>query len=280
MAHYSFGDTHLAYTDSHDGDASAPAIVFIHGLCCDRSDWAQQTHHFESTCRCVSVDLSGHGESATVDTDEFAARLSMNKLGSDVCALLDHLGIEACMLVGHSMGCRVAVEVAHQRPAAVKGVVMVDGSRFTDNPDDAAEISRSLGEVEFAPFVENLFLQMFTNESDQAFIDHAVARTRAMPPRLGRALFSHMLNWDASHMDTRLARLNAPLMIIQSTLVDPNRQRRPLERGEMSPWLNYLTGFVPQQDIHTLPGVGHFTQVDAPVEVNGLLEAFFDEVVN
>jgi pimeloyl-ACP methyl ester carboxylesterase len=278
MAYYQLSDSVIAYTDSPGGDRSAPAIVFVHGMCCDRSDWAQQTHHFEERCRRISIDLNAHGESTINDSDAFAQRLNMPNLGSDVCALLVHLNISACLLVGHSMGCRVIVEAAHQRPEIVNGVVMVDGSRFADNTEDAEEISRTLDDIEFAPFVGNLFSQMFTADSDSAFVDHAMARAKKMPARLGRALFSHMLNWDASHMDTRLVRLVAPVMIIQSTMVDANRQRRPLNKGETSPWLEYLTGFVPQSDMHILPGIGHFTQIDAPVEVNTLLDGFYDDL--
>ena len=50
----------LAY--SEEGRA-APAFVFVHGWCCDRSFFAPQAAHFAGRHRVVSVDLRGHGQS-------------------------------------------------------------------------------------------------------------------------------------------------------------------------------------------------------------------------
>lgn len=40
-----------------------PALVFVHGWCCDRTYHAPQVAHFSKTHRCVALDLRGHGES-------------------------------------------------------------------------------------------------------------------------------------------------------------------------------------------------------------------------
>src|SRR4030042_2442379 len=40
-----------------------PALIFVHGWCCDRSYWNEQLPHFAQKYKVVSVDLAGHGES-------------------------------------------------------------------------------------------------------------------------------------------------------------------------------------------------------------------------
>jgi pimeloyl-ACP methyl ester carboxylesterase len=83
-----------------------------------------------------------------------------------------------------------------------------------------------------------------------------------------------MARWDASLMDEALARVRAPLMAIQSTTRDAQLRRTPLTARDTSPWLELLRKAVPGARIEIVPGVGHFTQLEAPDEVNRLLSEF------
>ena len=129
--------TLLHHTD-HAG--SEPAVVLIHGMACDGSDWDAQVAHFQSKGqRVVTVDLRGHGQSMQFDSD-----FNMPSMGADVAALLQHLGITSAIVAGHSMGCRVSTEAALAAPDIIKGVALIDGSRFaTANPAEAASRMRA-----------------------------------------------------------------------------------------------------------------------------------------
>ena len=52
--------------------------------------------------------------------------MSYPQQGADVIALLDQLGLEQVALVGHSMGGKVAMQVAKQAPARVDRLVVAD----------------------------------------------------------------------------------------------------------------------------------------------------------
>ena len=43
--------------------SGAPALVFIHGWCCDRTYWDAQAAHFSKKHKVVAIDLAGHGGS-------------------------------------------------------------------------------------------------------------------------------------------------------------------------------------------------------------------------
>ena len=95
-----------------------PALVFIHGWCCDRGYWQQQVSHFASQYTVVTVDLAGHGASGTN-----RKAWTMPAFGQDVTAVIEQLGLTQCILIGHSMGGPVIVEAARQMPARVIGLI-------------------------------------------------------------------------------------------------------------------------------------------------------------
>lgn len=43
--------------------------------------------------------------------------------GGDLAALVTHLELKGCILVGHSMGCRVVLEAGDSTPAAVDALI-------------------------------------------------------------------------------------------------------------------------------------------------------------
>jgi pimeloyl-ACP methyl ester carboxylesterase len=66
-------------------------------------------------------------------------------------------------------------------------------------------------------------------------------------------------------------------MAIQSTTRDPATLiRAPLKKGESSPWLDIVRKNVPVARIEVVPEVGHFTQLEAPDEVNRLIRDFVE----
>ena len=99
-------------------------------------------------------------------------------------------------------------------------------------------------------------------------------RARRLPADIGSSLWTRMVRWDAAHIDEALAAVRAPLMVIQSTYIDHLRQRRSLTAGQSTQWLELVREKVPAARIEIIPGVGHFTQLDAADEVNRLLASF------
>ena len=43
--------------------AGKPALVFVHGWCCERTYWEEQLPQFADKYKIVAIDLAGHGES-------------------------------------------------------------------------------------------------------------------------------------------------------------------------------------------------------------------------
>ncbi|PON19103.1 3-oxoadipate enol-lactonase [Candidatus Entotheonella serta] len=81
------------------GPEDAPVVVLIHGLGLNRHTWQWHEAALSSHYRVLNYDLFGHGESAPLPEQP-----SLSLFSTQVCDLLDELGIERCTLVGFSLG--------------------------------------------------------------------------------------------------------------------------------------------------------------------------------
>jgi 3-oxoadipate enol-lactonase len=93
-------------------------LVLIHGLGSSSADWEEQIPAFSSTRRVVAPDLRGYGRSPK------ASPYSVETFAADVWALLDRLAVREFDLIGHSMGGAVALQMAVDRPARLRRLVL------------------------------------------------------------------------------------------------------------------------------------------------------------
>ena len=70
----------------------------------------------------IAPDLRGRGNSANI-TGPFGMRAHAD----DMAVVLDHLGLDDVLMLGHSMGGFVAVVTAHRHPERIRRLVLVDG---------------------------------------------------------------------------------------------------------------------------------------------------------
>jgi len=116
-----------------DTGGSAPAILFLHGAGGNHLSWWQQVTVFAEEYRCITVDQRGFGQSPDV-----AGGPGPAALGTDVIALLDHLGIARAALVAQSMGGWAAVGAAVRAPERFWAIVLANTVGNLTNDDIAA----------------------------------------------------------------------------------------------------------------------------------------------
>ena len=217
----------------------------------------------------MACNLRGHGK-----TPGRPHECSIEHYGGDVAALVTNLELTRCILVGHSMGCRVVLEANRLIPDRVAGIVLVDGSRnATSDPEGAEANARATVErMGYPAFAETLFRQMFFTPSAQA--DAIVARAVKSSAEFGPQLWPRVSRWEAGQTDLAFDAVRAPVLAIQSTTRNAQLQRAPMKPGDTSPWVDYLRSRGARVEI--VPGVGHFTMLEAPETVNRLIAEFLD----
>lgn len=117
------GHTSYIYTGGKPLDPAAPAVVFIHGAAQDHSGWSLQSrwfaHHGHAA---LAPDLPGHGRSGG------APLAAVEAVADWIVALLDAVGIERAVLVGHSMGSLAALDAAARHAGRVAGAALIGAS--------------------------------------------------------------------------------------------------------------------------------------------------------
>ncbi|MEQ8953676.1 MAG: alpha/beta fold hydrolase, partial [Gammaproteobacteria bacterium] len=93
---------------------SGPAVLILHGLFGNLSNWGSISKQLGENYAVIGVDLRNHGASPHNDELDYPV------MAADVLELMDALGLDSCKLVGHSMGGKVAMEIALAHPQRVE----------------------------------------------------------------------------------------------------------------------------------------------------------------
>ena len=103
-------------------------LVFVHGFGNDAHIWDDAAPAVATYYRTLAVDLRGHGDS---DRDP-ECRYDYEFHVADLEAVLEKLGVERLVLVGHSLGGRIATLFAGRHPDRIAGLVIVDSAPELD----------------------------------------------------------------------------------------------------------------------------------------------------
>lgn len=264
-------DARIFYETKGEG---GPPIVFVHGALCAHEDWNPQFEHFSARQRVVAVDLRGHGKS-TADP----ASCGIAAFAADVVALMRALDLPPAVLVGHSMGCRVILEANLQAPERIAGLVLNDGGRLGTGDAEAAERKmRAEMSAAYEKVVGPLFAGMFNEKSDPQLKDRLVRRALAIPQAVGIAFFPTMIGWDAGRAEKALQQVRVPMLVLQSTFTNAQRVRVSLEPGADNYYFQVVREHAPAVRIEIVPGVGHFTMLEAPDATTRAIQGLLDEV--
>jgi pimeloyl-ACP methyl ester carboxylesterase len=241
----------LAVNDAGSG----PAVVFLHSLAGNMSQWTAQLQHLRQARRGVALDLRGHGHSEPPSDGRYTIEAQV----PDLDAVVDALGLERFALVGHSFGAGVALEYAAARPERVSHLVVADPiGDGTQTPED-----------EVRPFLDALDSPAYTETiegywssiagSDGAVLQRLLADLRATPREtVVRGLHAVM----AYDPKPALARLRMPTLAVITPAND-----FPYSMHKLPPGLPH----------RVIEGTGHWLQIERPAEFNRILDRFFTQ---
>jgi len=95
-------------------------LILLHGGLGSTEMFADPLPLLSSSRQVIGVDLQAHGRTADIERP-----LSLESMGDDIAALIQHLGLGQANLMGYSMGGMVALQTAIRHPETVRRLVVV-----------------------------------------------------------------------------------------------------------------------------------------------------------
>jgi pimeloyl-ACP methyl ester carboxylesterase len=226
-------------------------VVLIHGAAGRAEVWSPQLTGLADVARMIAVDLPGHGATEGQGCQE------IERYAAWVTALLDALGVDRPVLVGHSMGGAIAQTLALGDAARYAGLALVGtGARLRVLPrilqlfrEGSALASDLVGSLSYSPLTP----PGAVIEAERALHETAVAVT-----------LGDFHACDRFDLMGRLGDLRLP------TLVVVGRD----DRLTPPKFAAYLARSIPAARLVEIDGAGHFPQLEQPVAVNEALRGF------
>lgn len=143
------------------GPDDGPTILAIHGITASHASWALVAE-LAPHLRIIAPDLRGRGRS-----NSLPGPWGMATHADDMAAVLDHLAVDRCVVVGHSMGAFVSATLAKLHPTRVSELVLIDGGLPIPIPEGIAP--EDLPQALIGPAAERLSMHF---ESVEAYRDY------------------------------------------------------------------------------------------------------------
>ncbi len=239
-------------------------LVLLHGFCEDSTMWADLVPLLSKKYRVLTIDLSGFGQSDLLKESSIAG---MARAVYAVCAAQK---INHAVVIGHSMGGYVGLELAAQYPDFLLGLGLLHSHPFTDSEEKSNNRLKTIAFVErhgIAPFagqfVRNLFPPAFV-QAHKTIIEDLIHQTSLHHSDAVVAASKAMIE-RKDHRAT-LQALDCPVLMVVGTA--DNAIALPISLAQLA-----LPNIA---SVHILEGVGHMAHLEAPAETLEIMVDFLE----
>lgn len=251
-------------------------VIFLHGQPGLGAEWDQVLARLPAQLRAIAPDRPGHGSSRAA-----GGGLDVNTRA--VLAEMDARGIERAVLVGHSYGGGVALNVAAREPGRVEALVLL----ASVGPDCLNGFDWLLAAPVTGP-VSSLFAWKLTPWFARARLRGPIRRLGAdgAAQRYVNLYAWGFLRWDHGPLwrtflteqrallaeAGRLAALAAQVQVPALVMADPDDQLVPFRTAQA------LSMAIPDATLRAIPGAGHHLPLRAPGEVASRITEFIEQL--
>lgn len=231
-------------------------LLFVHGTAGDHDAFRPQLEKLASAARVVAVDLRGHGRSSC------SGKLTIESFATDIEGLIRELDLKEVVIVGHSIGGLVALEVARRSQAPLAGIALLDAAILIPEavghalaPFDAAFRSTDL--AAYRSSVRQFASQFFFAPGDSVELKEKVlGELERFPQSAFLEIWDSGGRYDA---ESALREARVPILYVHSSV--------PID-------LARLGAVCPSARIEKTQGSGHFSQLLVPDQVTALISQF------
>jgi len=236
------------------GTEKDPSLLLIHGAGGNGEIWEEQVAFFKGQHSVFRLNLPGHGGSDLPGEDRISAYAEGVRLLSEKL-----FAKEPFVLVGHSMGGAIVLELALNPQEGLKGIVLVgSGAKLAVT----RAIFQMLSENPEA-FFESIGQFAFSSTTPIALRERFVRVTRLCPPPV---IFNDFKACDHFDIRTRLPEIKLPTLILCG------------EEDQLTPvkYSRYLHENMTSSRLVLIPHAGHLVMAEQPDRLNSAIQSFLD----
>ncbi len=253
------GVTLQVYEHAHAARADAPVCLALHGFTGDGLDFAPLATRLRHA-RWLAPDLIGHGLS---DAPEALEPYTMRACVEQLIALLDALSLPQVVVLGYSMGGRVALQLATHHPERVSALIAIGATPGLEGAD--ARAARVAHDEALAARIEAIGAAAFLEEWQQGAI---IATQRRMPARWRAVMQTRRASARALGLANSLRGMGtgamAPCWGALSDLTMPVTLMTGEQDEKFCEIARQMGARVPHARHHTLRGAGHACHLERP----------------
>jgi non-heme chloroperoxidase len=262
-------------------DPKKPILVMNYGLVCSNHHWKFQTDYFDKRgFQILLHDYRGHFQSTGAHD---VKKITFQQMANDIASLCAFLGIDKAVMLGHSMGVNICLQLAKDFPQLVSSMVLISGTfinvkdvMFDTNLMEFIAPMAAMGLEKYPkvfnkiwtssggnPIVRELIrLSGFNRHKvSSEFVEIYLNRVGQLGPDLFFQLFNEMTK---QNITGNLESMKMPALVIggQKDGVIPNHVQRS------------LANLLPHAESYFLVEGSHVPQADYPAMVNERIELF------
>jgi 2-succinyl-6-hydroxy-2,4-cyclohexadiene-1-carboxylate synthase len=266
MTRLAVNGVHLNITVTGDG----PPLVLLHGFTGSNATWQTHQPALAQHYRLIAIEMLGHGES---DAPSDPTRYSLEHTVADLTAILDVLKLEKAALLGYSMGGRIALHFAVNRPDRVSALLLESSSPGLATIEERA--ARVASDHALADFIEREGLAAFVERWENLPL---FASQHRLPAEVQTALHRQRLTNRPSGLANSLR--GAGTGAQPSLWSQLNRLTMPvlLIVGELDPKFTQIAHqmreILPHAQLEIIPTAGHTPHLEAPAPFDQLILNF------
>ena len=240
---YRVHDVHLNVVDVGEG---SPALLFLHYWGGSSRTWAPTMEHLSQAHRCVAIDFRGWGKSSKDSNDH-----SLSTLASDVVGVIQALSLQRYVIIGHSMGGKVAQIVAARQPAGLLALVLFGPAPPTPMKVPEEVRQSYVGLYDTRQGAETVIANLTPHALPDAYHEQIIEDALRAAPDAKRAWPQQGMIEDIS---STTSKISVPVHIIAGgdDSVEPEASLRE------------SFGHMPGVELAVIPGVGHIGPLEKP----------------
>ncbi len=254
------------------GSPENPDVLFLHGFMGSAADWQDVATAIGGRASCIALDLPGHGGSLDLTPEAY----TMEGTARAVIRTLDELEARRPVIVGYSMGGRLALYLALRYPERCAGLFLESASPGLEGAEERAarrdadeEKAKRLESGDFENFLRDWYRQpLFAPLArEEGLLRQTIeARRRNDPSELARSLRGMGTGSQPSLWED-LEGLTVPTLAVAGEL-----------DGKYAGISSRMASISPKVEPVVVPGVGHNAHDEAPAQYVALLGRFLDRL--